>query len=34
LTNILIVTISVGFPVAVKNPVPASQAGFPSFRAI
>jgi len=28
------VAISVGFPVAVNNPVPASQVGFQQFRAI
>ena len=32
--NISIVAISVGLPVAVNNPVPASQVGFQQFRAI
>jgi len=31
LLNISIVAISVGLPVAVNNPVPASQAGFQQF---
>jgi len=31
---ISIVTISVGLPVAVNNPVPASLVGFQQFRAI
>ena len=34
LANISIVAISVGLPVAVNNPVPASQVGFQEFRAI
>jgi len=34
LSNISIVAISVGLPVAVNNPVPASQVGFQKFRAI
>ena len=34
LSNISILAISVGLPVAVNNPVPASQAGFQQFRAI
>jgi len=34
LSNILIVAISVDLPVAVDNPVPASQVGFQQFRAI
>ena len=34
LSNILIVVILVGFPVAVNKPVPASQVGFQEFRAI
>jgi len=34
LLNISIVANSVGLPVAVNNPVPASQAGFQQFRAI
>jgi len=34
LSNISIVVISVGLPVAVNNPVPASQVGFQQFRAI
>ena len=34
LSNISIVAISVGLPVAVNNPVPASQVGFQQFRAI
>ena len=34
LTNISIVAISVGLPVAVNNPVPASQVRFQQFRAI
>ena len=33
-SNISIVAISVGLPVAVNNPVPASQVGFQQFRAI
>jgi len=33
-SNISIVAISVGMPVAVNNPVPASQVGFHQFRAI
>jgi len=32
LSNISIVTISVGLPVAVNKPVPASQVGFQQFR--
>ena len=34
LSNISIVAISVGLPVAVNNPVPASQIGFQQFHAI
>jgi len=34
LSNILIVAISVDLPVAVDNPVPASEVGFQQFRAI
>jgi len=34
LSNISIVAILVGLPVAVNNPVPASQVGFQQFRAI
>ena len=34
LSNISIMAISDGVPVAVNNPVPASQAGFQQFRAI
>jgi len=34
LSNILIVAISVGLPVAVNKPVPASQVGFQQIRAI
>ena len=34
LSNISIVAISVGLPVVVNNPVPASQVGFQQFRAI
>ena len=34
LSNISIVAISVGLPVAVNNPVPASQVGFQQSRAI
>ena len=34
LSNISIVVISVRLPVAVNNPVPASQVGFQQFRAI
>jgi len=34
LSNISIVAISVGLPVAVNNPVPASQVGFQQFHAI
>jgi len=34
LSNISIVAISVGLPVAVNNPVPASQVRFQPFRAI
>jgi len=34
LSNISIVAISVGLPVVVNNPVPASQVGFRKFRAI
>ena len=34
LSNISIVAISVGLPVTVNNPVPASQVGFQQFRAI
>jgi len=33
LSNIAIVAISVGLPVAVNNLVPASQVGFQQFRA-
>jgi len=33
-SNISIVAISVGLPVAVNNPVPANQVGFQQFRAI
>ena len=33
-SNISIVVISVGLPVAVNNPVLASQVGFQQFRAI
>jgi len=33
-SNISNVAISVGLPVAVNNPVPASQVGFQQFRAI
>jgi len=33
-SNISIVTISVGLPAAVNNPIPASQVGFQQFRAI
>ena len=33
-SNISVVAISVGLPVAVNNPVPASQVGFQQFRAI
>jgi len=33
LSNISVVAISVDLPVAVNNPVPASQVGFPQFRA-
>jgi len=33
LSNILVIAISVGFPVAI-NPVPASQVGFQECRAI
>jgi len=33
-SNISILVISVGLPVAVINPVPASQVGFQQFRAI
>ena len=33
-SNISIVAISVGLPVAVNNPVPASQAQFQQFRVI
>ena len=33
-SNISTVAISVGLPVAVNNPVPASQVGFQQFRAI
>jgi len=32
LSNISIVAISVGLPVAVNNPVPASQVGFQQLR--
>jgi len=32
LSNISIAAISVGLPVAVNNPVPASQLGFHQFR--
>jgi len=34
LSNISIVALSVGLPVVVNNPVPASQVGFQQFRAI
>ena len=34
MSNISIVAISVGLPVAVNHPVPASQVGFQQFRAI
>jgi len=34
LSNISITAISAGLPVAVDNPVPASQVGFQQFRAI
>jgi len=34
LSNISIVAISVCLPVAVNNPVPASQVGFQQFHAI
>jgi len=34
LSNFSIVWISVGFPVAVNNPVPASQVRFHQFRVI
>jgi len=34
LSNILITAISVGLPVAVNNPVLASQVGFQQFRVI
>jgi len=34
LSNISIVVISVGSPVAVNDPVPAYQVGFQRFRAI
>jgi len=34
LSNISIVAISVGLPMTVNNPVPASQVGFQKFRAI
>jgi len=34
LLNISIVAISVGLPVAINNPVPASQVRFQQFRAI
>jgi len=34
LSNIGIVAISVDLPVAVTNPVPASQVGFQQFHAI
>ena len=33
-SNVSTVAISVGLPVAVNNPVPASQVGFQQFRAI
>jgi len=33
-SNISTVAISVGLPVAVNNPVPASQVGFQQIRAI
>jgi len=33
LSNISVVAISVGLPVALNNPVPASQVGFQQFRA-
>ena len=32
MSNISIVAISVGLPVAVNDPVPASQVGFQQFR--
>jgi len=34
MSNISIVAISVGLPVAVNNPVSASQRGFQQFRAM
>ena len=34
LSNISFMAISVGLPVSVNNPVPASQVGFQQFRAI
>jgi len=34
LSNISIVAISVGLPVGVNNPVPASEVGSQHFRAI
>jgi len=34
LSNISIVAISVGLPVAVNNAIPASQVGFQQFRVI
>jgi len=34
LLNISIKAIAVGLPVAINNPVPASQVGFQQFRAI
>jgi len=33
-SNISVVAISVSLPVAVNNPVPASQVGFQQLRAI
>ena len=33
LSNISVVAISVGLPVAVNNPIPASLVGFQQFRA-
>jgi len=33
-SNISIVAISVGLPVAVNNPVPTSQVGFQQFHAL
>jgi len=34
LSNVSIVAISVGLPVPVNNPVPASQLGFQQFHAV